>query len=106
MKSLVFILDNSFGQIYTQSIQIDSFSLSVDIKPQRSLALKDIDVKTLKRKIVLKSQGIQLMRSEIQSLRDQLYFIKTLARYHRQITQVPNPVLSKKIECLVYLLED
>lgn len=64
------------------------------------------EIQIVKRKIFLKSQAVALMREDIKALRFRAILLQVKAELERQITLTFNPVLSRKLDCVVALLED
>lgn len=63
------------------------------------------DLQTVKRKIHLKRQAVRLIREEIKALRFRGALLEVKAELERQITPTFDPVLSRKIDAVVSLLE-
>ncbi len=59
------------------------------------------------RKIVLKKQAISLLKNEIEELRDKLNLLKMKDRFEKQLKENDfDSVLSLKLDCIQYLLEN
>ena len=63
------------------------------------------EVATIKRKIRLKRQALPLIKREIVDFQLRLALIKLKDRFERQIESY-DPLLSQKIDCLTFLLEN
>lgn len=63
------------------------------------------DKEVLKRKIKLKGQAIELFKAERTKMRFKLALMKWEESLEAQIGKEFNSALSKKLECLTYLLD-
>ena len=61
---------------------------------------------TLQRKIILKRQARGLILQEIHDLQIQLALLKICEYFESQISEDSDPILSRKIDCINYLLEN
>lgn len=61
---------------------------------------------SVKRKIFLKGQAIKGIRMERQGLKRRLSLLDLKEYYENQITDNFDPVLSKKLDCISFLLEE
>ena len=64
------------------------------------------ELETIRRKIVLKRQAIPLIRREIVEHEDSFVLLRMRERLEKQIKDDFDPVLSTKLSCLIYLLEN
>jgi hypothetical protein len=62
------------------------------------------ETQTLKRKIHLKGQALKLIRVEREELKEQICLLKMKTRLESQMKERFDPVLSSKLDCVVYLL--
>jgi hypothetical protein len=60
----------------------------------------------LKRKIQLKKQAVKVIKSDIIGLNQQLALIYIKEHFEKQIGDGFDPVLSRKLDCLDYLLDN
>ena len=59
----------------------------------------------IKRRMLIKSQAIQIFRQERKAMKRRLFLLKEKARVEREITDsYIDPVLSKKLEAIMFLL--
>ena len=61
--------------------------------------------KLLKRKIILKKQAVNLINEEVRDLQILLVLHKIKKHLEAKINQAFDPVLSRKLDCLNYLLD-
>ncbi|HOI75202.1 MAG TPA: hypothetical protein PLO63_13740 [Syntrophales bacterium] len=62
-------------------------------------------LQTTRRKIILKRQAVKLINDEIRALRFRQSLLQMKAILEGQMTAEPDTILSRKLDCLVYLLE-
>jgi hypothetical protein len=63
------------------------------------------ELEILKRKLVLKKQAVNLINEEVQDLQILLVLYKIKKHLETKTNQTFDPVLSRKLDCLNYLLE-
>lgn len=61
---------------------------------------------TLKRKMFLKGQAIKGIRAERQGLKRRLSLLELKEYFENQITDKFDPALSKKLDCVSFLLDE
>lgn len=66
--------------------------------------MNELDV--VKRKIKLARQGLMLSKAEIDELEFKYTLLKTRARLERQLDETFDPVLSRRLDCVNYLLDE
>jgi hypothetical protein len=64
------------------------------------------ELQVVKRKIKLARQGLVLTRVEIDELEFKYTLLKAKARLEQQINGGFDPVLSRKLDCVIFLLEN
>ena len=64
------------------------------------------DQQILKRKIQLKRQALDLIRDEIFELKSEYALVELKKRYEKQIGNSYHPELSRKIDCINFLIEN
>ena len=60
----------------------------------------------IKRKIQLKGQHLKLIKNEREELKGKLCLVKLKEHYEAQIGESFDPTLSKKLDCIIYLLKN
>jgi len=63
------------------------------------------EAQIIKRKILLKRQAVKVIRGEIRELQFKLALTQIRTDLEAQMTQEFEPTLSRKLDCLTYLLE-
>ncbi|MGV8057880.1 MAG: hypothetical protein AB2L12_07665 [Smithellaceae bacterium] len=64
------------------------------------------ETQIIKRKILLKSQAVKVIRREIAELRLRLTLTQMKVDLETKIAPDSDPVLSRKLDCIIYLLEN
>jgi len=60
----------------------------------------------IKRKIHLKRQGLKLTKGDILKLQEQLILIRMKDSLESQTSGNSDPILSQKLDCVIFLLEN
>ncbi len=63
------------------------------------------ELEILKRKLVLKKQAVNLINEEVRDLQILLVLHRIKRHLEAKINQAFDPVLSRKLDCLNYLIE-
>ena len=58
------------------------------------------------RKIKLKNQALTLIKAEIQHLQARLVLLKLKDKFELKIGKSDDPLLSRKLDCVAFLLEN
>lgn len=64
------------------------------------------EISMIRRKIALKKQGVELIKEEIRDLQILLAFHKIKKHFEDEISQHLDPILSRKLDCINYLIEN
>ena len=64
------------------------------------------EVATIRKKILLKRQALQLIRVEIEELRERLNLIEIKERLEGQIESTDDSIVGRKLDCINFLLEN
>ena len=64
------------------------------------------EIQKLKRRIHLKRQAIPLIKREIIDLQTRLALLVLKDHFEKQIGEKFDPTLSRKLDCITYLLEN
>jgi hypothetical protein len=63
------------------------------------------ELQTVQRKIHLKSQAVCLIREDIKTLRSRVTLMKMKADVEKQMKSTFDPVLSRRLDAVIFLLE-
>jgi hypothetical protein len=64
------------------------------------------EIEVIKRAIELKQQAIPLIKREVEELQERLFLIKLKDRLEQKAEGASSPTLSRKIDCVQFILEN
>ena len=64
------------------------------------------EIEVIKRAIELKQQAIPLIKREVEELQERLFLIKLKDRLEQKAKGASSPTLSRKIDCVQFILEN